>query len=160
MEAYVYLITCTATGKKYVGSTTMTITNRYCNHVWSSKKGRHYHLPLYADMREHGIGAFTIEVLETVPKGKHREREQHWINELDTCENGYNTRWAITKQPFKDYHREWSARRVVCECGREIAWGSKTKHQKSLDHQKRLANLSSSASVPTEQPVLLAETVA
>lgn len=138
MEAYVYLITCTVLGKKYVGSTTTTVHNRLQGHLRDSRLGKSMHLPMYVDMRAHGPEAFTIELLETVPKGTHKQREQHWINELRTCEDGYNTRWAVTKQPFKDYHREWSARPHVCECGQSMKWGYKTKHERTERHARQL----------------------
>lgn len=141
MEAYIYLITCSVSGKRYVGSTTMTVKNRFAIHVRDSVRSKRKDgglLPMYKDMNQYGIEAFEVELLETVPKGTHKEREQYWMNELDTCANGYNTRWSITKQPFKDYHREWHSKVVVCSCGKDVKWGYKTKHERTAVHLREL----------------------
>ena len=52
-------------GGIYIGCTAQTIESRFADHVGAAKCGRH--LPLYVAMREHGVAAFTIELLKWLP---------------------------------------------------------------------------------------------
>ena len=82
----IYLLTCTVTGKKYVGQTRQKLEARIRSHK-SSKVKRGVDVAI----QEYGLENFTVEVLETCPVDKLNEREKFWIRELNTrTPNGYN----------------------------------------------------------------------
>lgn len=99
MEYSVYRITCSVTGKSYVGQTqefksrngvpyNYGLTGRWCDHVSTSK---HSDTPLHTAIREHGPNAFTMTCLETTTEDKIDSREAYWIHQLQTLvPNGYN----------------------------------------------------------------------
>lgn len=86
----VYLITCTASGKRYVGLTSRTAPKRFKTHVYNGLNGREG--ALYAAIRKYGPEAF---VVKTVAEGLLRrdacEQEILHIRRFNTkSPNGYN----------------------------------------------------------------------
>lgn len=76
----VYLITCRATGKRYVGSSE-NIEKRLYNHASQLNYGDHPNPHLQNAWRKHGEAAFKFEVLELVA-GDLEAEEQRWIDHL------------------------------------------------------------------------------
>lgn len=89
MQSGIYAIMNIVNGKQYVGSAVnipgrwrvhrhhlraRTHTNRYLQHAWN----------------KHGEAAFTFTILEECPREQLIEREQHWIDTLNTVHSGYN----------------------------------------------------------------------
>ena len=71
----------------YVGSTTQTLSKRMAWHRGDATKPKRQHIPLYAKMKEHGVGNFYIELIEAYPcenLEQLRMREGHYIREQGT----------------------------------------------------------------------------
>lgn len=92
----IYKITNTSTEEFYVGCST-NIWRRWECHCtrYKNASGKEYNKPLYQAMREYGLKAFKIEILEEVPETEDIfKREYHYIKELNACENGYNEEYG------------------------------------------------------------------
>ena len=80
----IYIITNTINNKQYVGQS-IDILKRWNQHEYSNAKSE-----LYSDIKKYGLINFKFQVLEECSPRVLDEHEYFWINELDTCENGYN----------------------------------------------------------------------
>lgn len=87
----IYKITNTITNKIYIGSA-INIENRWNQHRTYLSKGNHRLPKLQNSVNKHGISNFIFEVIEECSKDLLIEREQYWINVLDSYNNGYNSR--------------------------------------------------------------------
>lgn len=94
--AYIYKIINHINNKIYVGKTSLSIEERFREHIHDSKNQYKEKRPLYDAMNKYGIKNFTIEMIEKVPNDEIAcEREQYWIEQLRTyigfkdCQ-GYN----------------------------------------------------------------------
>lgn len=86
----IYKITYIKTGKVYVGSS-ININNRWNTHKGKLKQNKHHSKGLQNVYNKYGLEVLKFEILEEVlDKTKLVEREQHWINELDSYYNGFN----------------------------------------------------------------------
>lgn len=90
---YIYKITNQINNKCYIGQTRNNIKYRWQHHKWKAnnpnKPDTDY--PLYHSMRKYGIQNFTIIILEEVDNEQLNQKEQFWINELNSLvPNGYN----------------------------------------------------------------------
>ena len=84
----IYKITCTISGKIYVGQTRQKLGTRISQHKCDSKKAK---AGIDAAIRKYGWGNFTVEIVETCTLEKLNEREKYWIAELDCrAPHGYN----------------------------------------------------------------------
>lgn len=90
----IYVVTNLLTGKQYVGQTVKKFSERWEQHIESSKVGEKLNnesLP-YA-IWIHGVENFSVEILESSISGdpKINAREKYWIKNLNTEKpNGYN----------------------------------------------------------------------
>ena len=112
--AKLYHITCSCCNKKYVGScrNRKGLSNRMYNHRSDCKKGRTS--KLYTHMREKGFEYFTISLLEEVEVtdiDEQRKLEQNKIEELDTINNGLNSRRAYASKEVKNQQKKESDRK-------------------------------------------------
>lgn len=64
---FVYLVTNTRNGKKYVGCTRQTIKARWAKHCTTAKAGSRF--AIHAAIRKYGAACFTVESLEVVEGG-------------------------------------------------------------------------------------------
>lgn len=87
--AYIYMIKNRINGKMYVGKTEhINPITRWQEHIRASKRNDCLHRPLYLAMNKYGIDNFEFSIIEetSIPE----EREQYFIAQLDTYNNGYN----------------------------------------------------------------------
>jgi group I intron endonuclease len=87
----VYGIYCSETKKWYVGASSnikyriRALKSELRCEFWTSKKG------LHQDVHKYGFYSITFIILEKCDLCELVEKEQYWINELDSINNGYNT---------------------------------------------------------------------
>lgn len=87
---YIYVITNQINNKQYVGQTSFSIQDRFKQHIKDSKKQDIQNRPLYKAFNKYGTENFSISLLEECPQAQINEREQYWIEKLNTFHNGYN----------------------------------------------------------------------
>lgn len=90
---YIYVVTNTKNGKKYVGQTMRPIEERWEQHVLFAKlKSESNKNSLATAIIEFGRDAFSIEQIATsMTYAELNELERHWIKQLKTfAPNGYN----------------------------------------------------------------------
>lgn len=89
--AYIYSITNTINQKSYVGLTRKdNPTDRWKEHIRNANAGK-LDYPIYVAMRKYGTHNFRFKILEECGEDRVTERERHFIQELNTYnEGGYN----------------------------------------------------------------------
>jgi group I intron endonuclease len=98
---YVYKITNDVNGKMYIGQTSRTLDERFCEHLKEVKMSRSVGRPLYDAMRKYGVDHFHIEQIEETDNPK--EREVYWIEYYGTFKNGYNATFGGDGKRYIDY---------------------------------------------------------
>lgn len=88
--AYIYKITNLVTNKIYVGKTCNSIEDRFNQHISNGRKLQGASL-ISKSLREYGTINHKIEVLEECFDNV-LQREQHWIDVLNTLHIGYNVK--------------------------------------------------------------------
>jgi group I intron endonuclease len=83
----IYLRTCLANGKQYVGQT-IDFKNR--EHQWKLLKWRYANQSLTEDRNKYGLDNFKTEILEECDIENIFDREKYYIEKYDTYYNGYN----------------------------------------------------------------------
>lgn len=86
VQGHIYVITNKVNGKQYVGQTSRDIDVRFDEHCYDSRSTSSIHKAIV----KYGRLNFKLEELETVNLSLLDEREQYWIQKLDTYRNGYN----------------------------------------------------------------------
>lgn len=96
----IYKVFNRETGMSYVGKTTQIFTLRWYQHFYQGGKNK-FHNAIKTSKKED----WEFSIIETVvtPKGEDQDyfvsvREQFWIDELDSIQNGYNTVTANKEQ--------------------------------------------------------------
>lgn len=109
MASGVYKITNKITGECYVGST-INFKKRWIRHFRDLKNGNHSSISFQKAYELYGQDAFVCEIIEELPYNKKilLEREQYWINTLDSKNKGYNISDAnfgdvISHHPNKEH---------------------------------------------------------
>ena len=91
MKGLIYKIHCLPTQRAYIGKTRRTCEERWHQHCLDVK--RNSESELHTAIREHGIGAFEITILQTwnnISDEALETAEADFIREHDTFHNGYN----------------------------------------------------------------------
>lgn len=108
MNSGIYKIVNVLNGKTYVGST-KDFQKRWKEHFNDLEKQRHSSIKLQRSYNKHGRNVFVCEIIEEIPyeKDKILEREQYWIDTLNSKENGYNIADAsfgdiLTNHPLRE----------------------------------------------------------
>lgn len=94
----VYCITCTGTGRHYIGAT-VNLRQRARQHLSDMKRVSDH--PMYGDFAVHGESCIGVRVLELVPEEELVEAEKRWIQTFSP-ETLYNREWLAKR------HRDWS----------------------------------------------------
>jgi group I intron endonuclease len=91
MKTGIYKITNIVTGKVYVGSS-IRIENRFKEHKYNLNKNIHHSKKLQNSYNKYGSDKFIFDVIEICLNNKIilYEREQYYIDLLDSYKNGYN----------------------------------------------------------------------
>ena len=92
-EGLIYKITNKITEKIYIGLTIQTIERRWQYHVEQANANQiKSENSLHAAIRQYGVDAFTIEIIDKgTTKKDLEEKERYWIRALNTLvPNGYN----------------------------------------------------------------------
>lgn len=102
-KGYIYCISNKINFYKYVGKTIRSIQERFSEHCRDSQKEKCENRPLYKAMRKYGIENFYVQLLEEVDIQDLEQKEQFWINQLDTYKNGYNATCGGDGKILYDY---------------------------------------------------------
>ena len=103
--SFIYVITNKINNKQYVGKTTDTIQHRWKRHLIDSRKRISEKRPLYDAINKYGPENFTIDALEECSINELEEREQYWIDKLDTYQKGYNATLGGDGKILYDYKK-------------------------------------------------------
>lgn len=106
--AFIYCIENDINHKKYVGKTSFTIEERFKEHTCDYKYEREKNRPLYKAMEKYGVEHFHISKLEECEDSISNEREQYWINKLNTYSYGYNATIGGDGNPLYDHNAIWN----------------------------------------------------
>ena len=90
---FIYKITNQINKKIYIGKTIFSITHRFNQHLWESfnSKCNGYNFILHKAIRKYGKENFKIELIEEFSNELLDEREQYWIEKLNSkIPYGYN----------------------------------------------------------------------
>ncbi len=87
----IYKIQNKINGKIYIGQS-VNIDKRFRKHksVYKNPKFKHYHYPLYQDMRKYGLDNFSFEVVEECLEEELNEKEIQYIKYFQSFDFGYN----------------------------------------------------------------------
>ena len=88
MVGIIYLASNLITGKKYIGQTIKTLSERKSKHLQNSQTDLNNRF--YQAIRKHGIDSFEWEILEKADQTNLDEREIYWIKEFNSLYEGYN----------------------------------------------------------------------
>lgn len=103
MTGFIYVITNDINGKQYVGKTTDTLAGRFSDHCKDSVLEHYKGRPLYCAMNKYGKEHFHISQLEECDLNILPQREQYWIEQLDTYYNGYNATLGGEGKQYYNY---------------------------------------------------------
>ena len=88
-KSRIYQIRNLVNGKIYVGSS-VNLETRKTRHYWELENNRHNNQHLQRAYNKYGLDKFVFEVLEYVERDVLLEREQYYIDTLNTVNEGYN----------------------------------------------------------------------
>lgn len=98
-KGYIYIITNKVNNKQYVGQTSRDIWTRFDEHCYDDRSTSAIH----AAIKKYGVDNFDLKLLEEVDLNQLDTRERYWINEYNTCREGYNKTLSGIDKSFKDY---------------------------------------------------------
>lgn len=159
----VYVITCTANGKIYVGSA-VNFSVRWNKHKCDLRAKRHYNRHLQSTWDKYGERAFTFEVLEVCHESVLLEREQHYLNALSPFEPfGFNISLdALSPMKGRKMTPESRAKMSKSHSGQKHSEETKRKmsswqvgRKLPLEHRKRLSETRRGRKVSAETKALL-----
>lgn len=88
----IYVIKNDVNDKVYIGQTTMTVHNRFLDHMKPCTRKRRANYHIYNAINKIGSEHFYYLVLEeNIPLEKLNEREIYYIEKYDSFNNGYNS---------------------------------------------------------------------
>lgn len=136
----IYRITCTSTGKIYVGSA-IHLASRWRHHLYVLERNMHHNPKLQRAFNKYGRQNFIFEVLELVPIPEMLTiREQYWIEYLNPFEkNGFNILHDANSALGLKHSPESRAKRSKRQQGKQ-PWLGKT-HTPETREKMRLAAL-------------------
>ena len=129
---YIYKIINLINGKEYIGKTSLTIEERFKQHIKNSKRKSFEKRPLYDAMNKYGIENFIVEEVEQCDNDLLNEKEEYWIDYYNTFHNGYNATKGGDGSSYIDYNeiidlfREGLILKEIRDkTGHDVQWMSK-----------------------------------
>ncbi len=165
MDTGVYTITNLINNKIYVGSSSVSITNRKIHHYNAFRRNNHSNILLQRAYNKYGECNLVFEILELYSPEYCITMEQYWINMLDACNKlyGYNILSVAgsssgykhtgdnklkmsefkknnpgTKETFSKISKAHLGKLKSKECKLKIAEGLKNK-KKTEEHKKNIS---------------------
>lgn len=86
---YIYKITNDINNKLYIGQTSLSLEQRFSQHLKRAGQESSSSYPLYNAMKKYGREHFQIELIEEVSSNL-SQRERYWIKYYNTYYDGYN----------------------------------------------------------------------
>lgn len=88
----IYVIKNRVNNKVYIGQTTMSVKERFYQHMKPSTLKSRGTYKIYNAINKYGKENFFVEIVETgIPIDRLDEKEISYIKQYDSCNNGYNT---------------------------------------------------------------------
>lgn len=81
MKSAIYLITCSQSGKRYVGGSAH-IEKRWSDHKSALRLGNHANPRLQSEWNTYGLDCLEFSIIELVTPDLLEERERHWCGQL------------------------------------------------------------------------------
>lgn len=132
MNFIAYKITCSATGKCYIGITTQTLLRRWSQHVSQSKN---YKTKLAMAIRKYGRDSFTVEHIASAGSiEKLRDLEIQLIAQEDTLKQGLNL--TIGGDGAFGLHHSDESKKKMSMAQLEIAKRPETKDRRAQAQKK------------------------
>lgn len=103
--AYIYQIINKQNGKRYIGKTVNSISERWNNHKKDYLKDKYKNRPLYRAMNKYGLDSFEINQIEECHYEELNDRERYWIEFYGTFKNGYNATRGGDGSQYIDYKK-------------------------------------------------------
>ena len=100
---FIYVITNKINKKQYVGQTCQSIHRRWQMHQHDARYKQNQTRPICRALNKYGVDNFIINKLEECDEKDLNEREQYWIQKLDTYNNGYNATLGGDSRRYYDY---------------------------------------------------------
>lgn len=122
LKGYIYKVVNRITNEIYIGSTELSLIQRFRRHKACSNKNS----KLYKNMKLHGKDNFYIELIEEIYKDNDKclkEIEAEYIIKFDTINNGLNCNLPNGKISFEDkknYHKEYMRQYLLTPKGQEL----------------------------------------
>lgn len=90
ITGFIYKISNDINEHIYVGQTTLSIEERFQEHIKESKRYRAKNRPLYNAMKKYGSEHFYVDLIEECDESILSEREKYWISHYNSYADGYN----------------------------------------------------------------------
>jgi group I intron endonuclease len=129
----IYKIINNITEKVYVGSA-VDIDKRWYGHTRLLKVNKHKLPKLQNSVNKHGLENFIFEVIEECSKEILIEREQYWIDTLDSYNKGYNSRPIANSNLGKKCSEE--TKRKMSEASKGVSKSEEAKRNMSISQKK------------------------
>lgn len=144
----IYQILCATNGKYYVGSA-INLWQRWQWHRKDLRGDRHYNIHLQRAWNKYGEDAFTFFVIEEVETNRLLEREQHWIDHLQACDDRYGFNIMPTAGSPRGIKRSPETRAKLSEIARN----------RSPEYREKMAAAQRGKSPSAETRAKLAEAI-
>lgn len=120
----IYRITNIINEKFYVGSA-VNIHRRWLEHKSFLNRNKHHSKYLQNSFNKYGIDNLNFEIIEECSKELLIEREQYWINLLDSYNNGYNCSPTAGNTLGVKHSDETRLKRSILNLGNDFHKGKK-----------------------------------
>lgn len=103
ITGFIYKISNDINEHVYVGQTTLSIEERFQEHIKESQRYRAKNRPLYNAMKKYGSEHFYVDLIEECDEAILSEREKYWITYYNSYADGYNATRGGDGSSLYDY---------------------------------------------------------